>query len=85
MVYYKKTIYTVHKIEYYIGWVTKYRYEILKDHIWSSHIHLLISCLITISISKIIKYLKWRYLKFMHEEFVEFSIAGVATEVMRKK
>ncbi|AJA49803.1 transposase IS200 like [Clostridium pasteurianum DSM 525 = ATCC 6013] len=29
MVYYNKGSHTVHKIEYHIVWVTKYRYEML--------------------------------------------------------
>ena len=97
MVYYNKGSHTVHKIEYHIVWVTKYRYEILnhnmklrlielikqgcdaksikilKGHVGSDHIHLLISCPPTISVSEIVQYLKGRSSKFMQEEFVELK------------
>jgi len=97
MVYYNKGSHTVHKIEYHIVWVTKYRYEILnknmklrlielikqgcevkdikilKGHVGSDHIHILVSCPPTIAVSEIVKYLKGRSSKFMQEEFVELK------------
>jgi putative transposase len=119
LVYYNKGSHTVHKIEYHLVWVTKYRYEILnknmklrlielikqgcdarnikiiKGHVGSDHIHILVSCPPTIAVSEIVKYLKGRSSKFMQEEFSElktrywgrhlWATVGAVTEEMIKE